>query len=192
MAERTIDAATRIVAGDDKTRYDGVAITLHWLTALLVLSQFATSQIWDYFPKPQKHLIIVAHMSVGILLSAVIIVRIVWRLLPGRQRPAALSGWVELASKGVHYVLYVLLASEAVLGFALRWSGNEAMSFFGLQIPAPFPPTSKPVHHLIGDLHEYIGWTIVILAFGHALAALYHHYVLRDRVLLRMMPGSGV
>lgn len=189
MTERTFDAATRIVAGDDKTRYDGVAMALHWLTALLVLSQFATSQIWGYFPKPEKHLIIVAHMSVGILLTAVIIVRIVWRLLPGRQRPAALSGWVEIASKAVHYVLYVLLASEAVLGFVLRWSGNEAMSFFGLQISSPFPPTTKAVHHLIGEVHEYVGWTIVILAFGHALAALYHHYVLHDGVLLRMTPG---
>lgn len=188
MAEHAIDAATRIAAGDDKTRYDGVAITLHWLTALLVLSQFVTSQIWGYFPKPQKHLIIVTHMSFGMMLTAVILVRIVWRLLPGRQRPAALSGWVERASKAVHYVLYALLASEAVLGFALRWSGNEAMSFFGLQVAAPFAPTSKPVHHLIGDVHEYVGWTIVILALGHALAALYHHYVIRDRVLLRMLP----
>jgi len=88
----------------------------------------------------------------------------------------------------VHYLLYVMLAAEAVLGFLLRWSGNEAMSFFGLQIPPPFAPFSKPAHRLIGDLHNWNGWAIVILATGHALAALYHHYVLHDRVLSRMLP----
>ena len=52
-------------------------------------------------------------------------------------------GWVERAAKGGHYLLYALLVSEAVLGFALRWSGNESMSFFGLLIPSPFAPTDK-------------------------------------------------
>lgn len=69
--------------------------------------------------------------------------------------------------------------------------GRGAMSFFGLLIPPPFAPFSKAAHHQIGEFHEKIGWAIVIIAVGHALAALYHHYVLRDRVLLRMLPGDG-
>ncbi|MBS0524386.1 MAG: cytochrome b/b6 domain-containing protein, partial [Proteobacteria bacterium] len=131
---------------------------------------------------------VVAHMAFGIVLAAVVVARVGWRLVPGHQMPSAVSGWVELASKAVHWLLYALLAAEAVLGFLLRWSGNEAMSFFGLQIPPPFAPFSKAAHHLIGDLHEWNGWAIVILAAGHAAAALYHHYVLRDRVLSRMLP----
>jgi cytochrome b561 len=182
------DAATRIAAGDDRTHYDAVAITLHWLTAALVLAQFVLSQTWDWFPKPTEHLMVAAHMSFGILLAAVIVARVGWRLVPGHQMPPAVSGWVEIASKAVHWLLYALLAAEAVLGFLLRWSGNEAMSFFGLQIPPPFAPFSKAAHHLIGELHEWNGWAIVILATGHAAAALYHHYALHDRVLSRMLP----
>jgi cytochrome b561 len=182
------DAATRIAAGDDRTHYDPFAITLHWLTVALVATQFVLSQTWDWFTRPTERLMIVAHMSFGMILAAVIVVRVGWRLIPGHQMPPAVSGWVELASKAVHYLLYVMLAAEAVLGFLLRWSGNEAMSFFGLQIPPPFAPFSKPAHRLIGDLHNWNGWAIVILATGHALAALYHHYVLHDRVLSRMLP----
>ena len=129
------------------------------------------------------------NMSFGILLSAVLIIRIAWRLMPGHQVPPAASGWVEQASKAVHYMLYTLLAVEAVLGFVFRWSGNEAMSFFGLMIPPPFPPFSQPAHRMVADAHNWIGWAIMILAAGHAAAALFHHYVLGDTVLQRMLPG---
>jgi cytochrome b561 len=133
---------------------------------------------------------IVAHMSFGIVLSVVLIARIAWRLTPGHRVAPATTGLGELASQAVHYVLYVLLASEAVLGFTLRWSGNEDMSFFGLLLPPPFAPFSKPAHRLVGEAHQWIGWTIVILAAGHAAAALVHHYVLRDNVLRRMLPAG--
>ena len=192
MATRTtrgLVAATRVAAGDDRTRYDTVAMSLHWLTVVLVLTQFFLSQTWSFFPRPSRHLMIVAHMSFGIVLTAVIVGRIAWRLIPGHQVRAALTGWVELASKAVHYLLYGLLATEAVLGFVLRWSGNEAMSFFGLLIPPPFAPFSKPAHHLVGEIHNWVGWTIIVLAAGHAAAALFHHFVLHDDVLWRMLPG---
>jgi cytochrome b561 len=187
QASRGVVAATRIAAGDDRTRYDAVARTLHWLTVVLVLTQFGLAQVWGYFPRPERHVLIVAHMSFGILLAATVVVRIGWRA--GHQMPLAVSGWVERASKAVHYVLYGLLVSEAVLGFLLRWSGNQAMSFFGLLIPPPFAPFAKPAQHLIGDIHNWVGWTIIILAVGHAGAALFHHFVLRDDVLWRMLPG---
>ena len=182
-------AAPRIAAGDDRTRYDGVAVTLHWLTVFLVLAQFGLAELWGFFPRPTRHLMIVMHMSFGILLAAAVGARIFWRLLPGHQVSPAVSGVVELASKIVHYLLYALLVCEAVLGFVLRWSGNEAMSFFGFELPPPFAPFSKPAHDLVGELHEWNGWAIIILAAGHAAAALLHHFVLRDDVLWRMLPG---
>ena len=87
-------------------------------------------------------------------------------------------------------MLYAILAAEAVLGFLLRWSGGEAMSLFGLQIPSPFAPWSRAAHHQVNALHEWNGWLIIVLAAGHAAAALYHHYHLHDRVLQRMLPGG--
>ena len=58
------------------------------------------------------------------------------------------------------------------------------MAFFGLEIPSPFASYSKPTHRQAMELHEKVGWAIVIVAVLHALAALYHHYRLRDRVLV--------
>jgi len=182
--------ALRVAAGDARSRYDDFAIFLHWLTAALVLVQFVLSQTWGYADRPTRHVMITAHMSFGILLAATIVVRLAWRLSPGHGVRRAWAGATEWLAIGVHWLLYGLLAAEAVLGFLLRWSGNESMSFFGLQIPPPFAPWPKPAHHLVGEFHEYIGWVIVILAAGHALAAVYHHVGLKDDVLWRMIPGA--
>jgi cytochrome b561 len=89
---------------------------------------------------------VVAHMSIGILLAAVVIARIAWRVSPAHKVRPAWAGPTEWLASGVHWLLYLLLVAEAVLGLLLRWSGNEAMSLFGLQIPPPFEPWSKPTH----------------------------------------------
>jgi cytochrome b561 len=190
MNDRTsFDTATRIAAGDDGTKYDRVAIALHWLTAFLVIANFALAEVWDWFPRPAKHLMEATHMSFGVLLTAVIIARIAWRLVPGHQVSALHAGWVKLASKGTHYLLYALLLAEAALGFAFRWGAGRPMEFFGLGIPPLIGEIARPDRRFLRELHEWGGWAIIIIAAVHAAAALYHHYVLKDRVLLRMLPN---
>ena len=183
------DVATRIAAGDDKTNYDNVAISLHWVTALLVVVLFGLAETWDYFSKPMQQSLQSLHVSLGVLVTAVVFARIIWRLIPGHQRPALVSEWVKLASKTVHYLLYALLVVQICLGFVFRWSQGHPVSFFGLfAIPAPFGAVQKSTRHLIHSVHQYVGWAIILIALGHALAALYHHYKLNDRVLGRMLP----
>ena len=189
MTDRTaFDTATRIVAADDGTNYDNVAIALHWATAFLVFANFVLAQTWDWFGGTTQGLMEGTHMSFGVLLTAAILARIAWRLVPGHQVSSLEIGWVRLASKATHYLLYALLVSEAALGFAFRWGAGRPMYFFGTGIPPLIRELSKPLRHNLRDFHEWIGWAIVIIAVAHALAALYHHYVLKDRVLRRMLP----
>ena len=191
MTDKTaFDTATRIAAGDDGTNYDNVAIALHWTTAFLVVANFALSQTWDWFAKPTQGLMEDTHMSFGVLLTVVIVARLVWRLIPGHQVSSLEAGWVRLASKATHYVLYALLVAEAVLGFTFRWGAGRPMAFFGLGIPSMIGEITKPLRHQLREFHEWIGWAIIIIALAHGLAALYHHYVLKDRVLRRMLPAS--
>jgi cytochrome b561 len=193
--ETSFDTAAQIVAGDDGITYDQASIALHWATALLVVVQFALAETWDYFAKPTQHFMQDTHMSLGVLLAAVIAARLAWRLMPGHQVASPERGWVKIASRAVHVLLYALLAVTVVLGFLLGWSGGHPVDFFGLGIPGPFGALSRPQRHLIRELHNYAAWTIIIVAFGHSLAALYHHYVVKDRVLVRMLPrglrGTG-
>jgi cytochrome b561 len=192
MTDQTaLDTATRIAAGDDGTNYDSVAIALHWATAFLVVANFALAQTWDWFGKGMRGLMEDTHMSFGVLLTAVIVTRIAWRLVPGHQLSSIEAGWVRIASKAVHYMLYALLVAEAALGFAFRWGTGRPMAFFGLEIPPLIGEMGRPLRHELREFHEWIGWAIIVLALGHALAALYHHYVLKDRVLKRMLPGRA-
>ena len=191
MTDQTdFDIATRIAAGDDGTNYDGVAIALHWITALLVVVNFALAETWDYFAKPTQLWMQSLHISFGVLLAAAIVARLFWRLLPGHQVPSLEVGWVKKASKGTHYLLYALLVTIVVLGFLLQWSRGHPVSLFRLDIPGPFGQQPRPVRHQIQELHNYAAWTIIIIAALHAAAALYHHYAMKDRVLARMFPPA--
>jgi cytochrome b561 len=157
---------------------------------VLVVLQFALGQTWGWFPRPTRHLMIVTHMSFGIILTVVIVARVLWRFILGHHASPLEKGWVRVASTTVHYLLYALLATEAVLGFLSRWVGNEAMSFFGLKIAPPFTGAGHKTADQIQDIHNWVGWAIIILAVGHGAAALYHHYGLHDRVLGRMFPPA--
>jgi len=189
--DKSFDTATRIIAGDDGTTYDGVAIALHWATAFLVIANFALAQTWDWFAKPTRGLMEDTHMSFGVLLTAVIVARIAWRLIPGHQVSSLEAGWQRIASKATHYVLYALLVAEAGLGFAFRWGAGRPMEFFGVGIPPLIGEIAKPLRRELREFHEWIGWAIIVIALLHAAAALYHHYVLKDRVLKRMLPGRA-
>ena len=186
--ESSFATATRIVAADDGTNYDNVAISLHWATAVLVVIQFALAETWDWFSKDTRETMQSIHVSFGMLLAAVVVTRIIWRLIPGHQKPSLEVGWVRLASKGVHYLLYLLLIGQAVLGFLIGWSAGHPIHFFGLGIPGPFGALDRGTRHELREIHEKVGWAIIIIAFGHSMAALYHHYRLHDRVLQRMAP----
>lgn len=188
--QNSFDTATRIAAGDDKTNYDNVAISLHWATALLVLIQFALAETWDWFSRDTRESLQSTHVSLGILLSVVVVARLIWRWIPGHQRASLESGWMLIASKTVHYALYILLVVQAGLGWTLGWSAGHPVHFFGIPIAGPFGALARPMRHDVREIHSLVGWTIIILAVGHALAALYHHYKLHDRVLGRMFPPA--
>ena len=183
-----LDTATRVAAGATRSRYDGVSIALHWITVLLVLALFALGELWGFAARPLRHLLVASHMTLGVLLGIAVLARIVWRLMPGHQLPALVSGRTEFWARVMHWTLYALLVIQSVYGWVVRWSEGEAMNVFGLLIPSPLTPVPRATHHLLQEIHGKIGWAIVILALGHAGAALYHHLVLRDAVLVRMLP----
>ena len=69
MIDKTnFEIATRIVAGDDGTNYDALAICLHWAVAFLVLVQFISAIPWDYIRRERREALQCLHVSPGVLL----------------------------------------------------------------------------------------------------------------------------
>ncbi len=168
--------------------HDGTTIILHWLTAGLVVLQFLLAETWGFFSKAVDHLMIVGHMSFGLMLAAVFSLRIIWHLLPGRLHFNEGTDLASRAARLMHSALYVLVAVEIPLGILTRWTDNHALSFFGLLIQSPFGAFSKATGGFVDEVHDLAAWTIIILAGAHATVALAHHYMLQDGVLRRMMP----
>lgn len=187
----TVDTASGLPA--ERSRYDGATIILHWLTALLVIVMFALPQIWQQLERrtPPRLFLIDLHFSLGITLTGIVLVRILWRAVQGRRLPHAGPKLAQHASRIVHWAFYILLPAQLALGFLLRWAQHQPLPYFGLfLVPDPFglPLDARVV---IGELHEWNAWVIIILSGGHAVAALVHHYVLRDGLLQRMWGGRG-
>lgn len=189
---------TRVAAGNDTPpdevlRYDGVGIALHWITAALVIALFILAQTWGFAPRDSsaRHFMQALHVALGLVLTVTLALRLAWRAAFGRRLPPASTGIVEVAARGTHYLLYCLLVLMVIAGFGKRWLGGHPVGFFSLfAIPSPIA-ANRAWLHAANVAHEWGAWAIIVLAALHALAALFHHYVLRDAVLRRMLPARG-
>ncbi len=179
--------ATTATTATTELKYDGVSMLLHWLTAALVITLWTLGQTLDFFPKGAPRLAALSvHMVLGMLVGAVVLVRIGWRSSAGRRLPSADEGWLDLLAKAAHYGLYLLLVLTVAFGLARAWvHGLHVFNWFTFQRPAF---ATRPVIRTISELHSDLADLLVIVAGAHAAAALMHHYVMRDSVLRRMLP----
>ena len=169
--------------------YDRTTISLHWITAALVVILWVIGQTADWFPHGWFNTGYWSiHVVLGFFLAAVIAWRIFWRSSGGRRLPAADAGTLNVLAKATHYGLYLLLLVVIVLGVT-----NAFVRGYNLFDLVSLPQIGdrawrKPITHW----HGLAANILLGLAALHAAAALFHHYVLRDRVLGRMAPAREV
>ncbi|WP_227306911.1 cytochrome b [Acidisoma cellulosilyticum] len=166
--------------------YDGVTRALHWLMAAQIVAQFVLALIWDDVGEDLGHSLVRLHVSLGVCLIVTLVLRIVWRSVFSLSPTETLPRMQVKLSHGVHHLLYTMMVVELAAGLSKRWARGRTVDVFGLiHIPSPFTyaPDLRPI---ISFTHEWLAWAIIILAAGHGLMALFHHFVLRDGVLRRM------
>ncbi|OJY77430.1 MAG: hypothetical protein BGP12_02565 [Rhodospirillales bacterium 70-18] len=168
--------------------YDRGTIALHWLSAALIALIWLSAQVIDWFPPDAgRSTMRSLHIAMGVGFGLVLLARIGWRHTGGRVLPPADTGLLHLAGQAAHWALYALMIGEVMLGLANSWvRGDEVFGLF--RIPA-FDPGNRTLRRTVGGLHELAANAILIVAGLHAAAALFHHYVWRDGVLQRMLPG---
>lgn len=172
------------------TRFGNVAQAFHWLTAILVLLAFIFgpegSEQRVYLPTHdfERQL----HETLGLCVLALAVLRLLWRMLDRRPEPEPLARWMELSSKAVQVALYGLLFAVPLTAITGAWlEGHPLTLLGGLQIAPPIGP-SHGSGQTIAEIHAWLGDAILWLAGLHAAAAIYHHLVLKDGVLLSMLP----
>ena len=168
--------------------YDRRTIVLHWLTAILVLLLWVAGQTIDWFPRGTPRITARSlHIAVGVLLGVVLVLRLYWRATGGAKLPPASPGLAGAAAKGMHWLLYALLAFMVLLGLALVWFRGDTI--FNLFTVPKFDPNSRELAHAAGDLHGLVANLLLIMAGLHAAAAIAHRWMGNRAVLRRMWPG---
>jgi cytochrome b561 len=179
-------------------RYGLVAQSLHWIVVALVVLAWSLGTLGDALPRGSARAVgLYIHISAGLAIIALTALRLLLRLADPPPSPEktylgewASAAWVELGAKLAHLGLYVLLVAVPVVGIALQFARGEALPIFGLlEIASPWPADRAFARNL-KEIHEILAHGVMVLAGLHAAAALVHHWVFRDRTLVRMLPGS--
>jgi cytochrome b561 len=178
--------------GNSETRYGAAPQTIHWLTVIFIGVGWLLGWFIDDFPKAAHSYVLLAHMTLGQCVIALLVIRLVWRFADPPPPPEKTRfGWAhELGAKLSHYALYVLLLVVPFAGIIVQLKRGEALPIFGLwNFTSPWPADRASAKSVL-RAHEYLANALVLLAGVHAAAALMHHWFFRDRTLVRMLPGA--
>jgi cytochrome b561 len=171
--------------------YTGAARTLHWITALLVLAMIPLGLViaegmggsWQAF-------LYDLHKSLGVIVLLVAILRWLYRL--GNKSPplpAELPKLQQMVAHVSHWALYVLILVQPLVGWAATASYPAPVPIFGLFDLPSIWPVDRALSERLFQLHGVLGFLMAVLATLHIAATLHHHFVRRDRILMRMLKG---
>lgn len=173
-------------------RWGSVSKLLHWLVAALILLQFWLAWRAETLPLGMAKLITLArHKSVGLTILALVLLRLAWRLAHRGRSPSLPQGTPRLErilALLTHQGLYVLLVAQPLVGWAMTSAKNYPVSWFNRFELPNFVPPSETLFEFFLRLHAILGWALAAVAALHIAAALVHHFVRRDDILLRMLP----
>jgi cytochrome b561 len=171
-------------------RYGIVAMGLHWLMAALMIGLFVMGLWMHELPRGDfKGAMYGLHKSFGVLVLFLGFARLAWRLANPRPRAVAGPAWQHRASTVAHVALYGLMIAIPIAGCLMSSTGGHPTSFFGLfTMPSPLGK-NEPLHEVLEGVHSALAWAMIMLVAGHVGAAVWHHRVLRDTVLTRMLPA---
>lgn len=169
--------------------YGWLAKLLHWVIALMLVGIVYAGLTFNGMERgPERGELAALHKSVALLLLLLMTFRLIWKFMnPRPAAPATTPAWQKSAATLTHWALYVAVYFQLTAGVLV--SGQRPIEFFGLfEIPA-FLEENEEQHEYFEGLHGW-GWKILAgLVTLHVLAALYHHFKLKDNVLRRMTTG---
>ena len=175
---------------NSRERYGTLAIALHWLIVLQLIGVYACINLVDVFPEhsdPQR-LLKTWHFLLGLTVLVAALVRLLNRLsAPSPELLRSMPRWQRWLASAVHVALYMFLLVMPLLGWLTLSAEGHPISLFGIVLPGLMAPDDAWAHTL-KDVHETIGVAGYYLIGLHAGAALFHHFLVRDGTLARMLP----
>ena len=189
-----------------RDNYGTVAKWIHWGTALLFLGAYASVYFRHWFTvddTPINWTALQLHLSFGVSIAVLVLLRIIWRMMNRTPDEEPGTKMEHLLAHAGHYALYAVLIIMPVTGYL----GSKVNTEFYFLFDIPMFESTSLFRSVIRDgmgisyetfeapldfVHKQIlgKWLAWMLVVGHILAALYHHYVKKDRTLRKMTTGK--
>jgi cytochrome b561 len=171
-------------------QYGTTAKVLHWIIAALLLVQYSIGWLMpDIHGGMKPGAAMTFHVSLGIVILILIVLRLAWRLTHPVAPESSLPPWQRLSSEAVHWLLYALVLATTLTGWLFASFRGWSMSLFYL---APLPMLASD-HAAAGKtmdgLHQAMEWALLVVIGIHVASAMAHLFIYRDRIMQRMLPG---
>ena len=174
-----------------RQRFSSLSIALHWVMALLISAVYAVILLRENYPKGSeiREGLKTWHFMLGLTVLSLVIIRLTVRF--GSRKPPITPeppAWQAMLAKTTHFALYAFMLGMPIAVWVILSASGKPIPFFGLELPA-LVGHSKVLAGQVKEIHETVGKIGYFLVGLHALAALFHHYVVKDDTLRRMLPG---
>lgn len=172
------------------SKYNIWSLSLHWLMLFLLVAVYLAIELRELYPRgsDMRNAFKDWHFILGLSVWVLLLLRLVARFL--HQTPVInppLVKWQAIGSKIVHLLLYVFMLSMPLLGWLIVSYEGHTVVYFGIELPQ-LVVVNEAMAETLEDIHETVGEAGYWLVGFHALAALFHHYVVKDNTLKRMLP----
>jgi cytochrome b561 len=169
-------------------QYGSTAKVFHWLIVALLLVQYSIGWLMPDIHRGMKPgTAMTFHISVGITILILIVVRFAWRFTHPVAPESLHPPWQRVASEAVHWLLYALVLVTTVTGWLFASFRGWSISYFFLEPMPMLAGDNAAAGKAIDGLHQAMEWALLVVIGIHIAAALIHIFVYRDRIMQRML-----
>jgi cytochrome b561 len=173
----------------DRLHYGTPAKVLHWLVVALLAVQFSIGWLMPDVHAGPPGRAMTLHISFGLTILAVILLRLVWRVTHPVAPESSLPPWQRVSSEAVYWLLYILVLAATITGWLFASFRGWSVYYFDL-IPLPMlTEKNTTAIHQIDGWHQIVEWALLIAIGIHVAAAFAHIFIYRDGVMQRMLPS---
>jgi len=182
-----------VSAFSSRLRYGAVAQTFHWATVILVIAAYVLgeggpeSRVYA----AERASTLALHETFGLAVFVLTALRLLWRAVDRVPDEGPMPRLMLIASRAVQGLLYLLLFAIPLTAIFGAWFTAHPVTLVGGFAIGPLTGVNSDLGHSLAEIHETLGNAILWVAGIHALAAIFHHFVMRDRVLVTMLPGRS-
>lgn len=175
-----------------RLHYGTTAKALHWAIVGLLVVQYSIGWLMPDVHAGPPGVPMTWHISIGTVILALIVARLVWRLWHPVAPDSSLPAWQRITSEAVHWLLYLLVLLTTLSGWLFASARSWKVSWFFVTRLPMLTAGNRTLVKALDGWHQNFMWALLVIAGLHIAAALVHLLYYRDGVMRRMLPGGIV